>query len=130
MDDVFMRLGGPGRKVRVAALWPGGAAGRVGLRIAAGWAFGGRTAMRAFVGAGYVAGTVTVAGEPASRLVRLYDRASGGLVAEVRSGPEGAYRVDALAADREFLVVAHDDAPVAFNAATADLITPALGAPE
>lgn len=78
-----------------------------------------------FRGAGYVAGTVTVEGAAASRPVRLYDRVSGTLVAETRSAADGSYRFDGVAAEREFLVLAHDDEDL-HNAAPADRIAPAV----
>ena len=76
-------------------------------------------------GPGYVAGTVTVEGVPASRPVRLYDRASGELVAQTRSASDGSYRFDLVAVGREYLVLAHDDANI-HNAAPADRIEAVL----
>ena len=77
-----------------------------------------------FRGTGYLAGVVTVESAVASRPVRLYERASGVLVAETRSGTDGAYRFDGIAADREYLVLAYDDTNI-HNAAPADRISPA-----
>ncbi|MEW6487661.1 MAG: hypothetical protein AB1578_07075 [Thermodesulfobacteriota bacterium] len=77
-------------------------------------------------GPGYVAGTVTVEGVPASRPVRLYDRASGELVAETRSAAgDGSYRFNGVAVGREYLVMAYDDTNI-HNAAPADRIEAVL----
>lgn len=76
-------------------------------------------------GAGYVAGTVTVSGAVASRLVRLYDRATGQLVAETTSAADGTYRFDDVAPELACFVLAFDDPAHTYNAAVADLITPA-----
>lgn len=78
-----------------------------------------------YTGAGYIAGTVTAGGQPASRPVRLYHRATGVLVRSAQSAADGSYRFDGLNPGEVYLVLATDADVNAFNAAAADLITPA-----
>ena len=56
-----------------------------------------------FGGAGYIAGEppgiVTVAGVPAARRVRIFDRATGRAIADTFSGADGTYRIAALNPD-------------------------------
>jgi hypothetical protein len=70
-------------------------------------------------GPGRVAGTVTVAGMPAVRRVRLFDRISGRLLRETWSDEAGAYQFDNVALDRAYTVVSLDHTLVN-NAVIAD----------
>lgn len=80
--------------------------------------------LQMYRGTGYIAGTVTVEGVPASRPVRVYDRETGVLVAETTSAADGSYLVDGLAGNREYVVLAVDTARV-HNAVVQDRIVPA-----
>lgn len=79
--------------------------------------------MRDFFGAGRISGTVSVEGVPASRKVRLFDAMTALLVAETRSGSNGAYRFDFLDLARDYFVLAHDHTGQ-FNAVIADRVRP------
>ena len=59
-------------------------------------------------GNGVIQGVITVAGVPARRRVRLYDKPSGMLVDAVMSGADGHYRFSNLRVGHEFFVVAND----------------------
>ena len=73
-------------------------------------------------GHGYIAGTVTINGVPASRRVRLFDLISGRLIRETWSASNGAYQFDYLALNREYLVLSHDYQAI-YNAVVADRVT-------
>jgi hypothetical protein len=79
-------------------------------------------------GLGRISGTVKVLTAPASRKVRLYDRATGELLREVQSGVDGTYRFERLALSRQYFVLAFDgfDQPL-YNAAVADSVQAGLG---
>ena len=76
-------------------------------------------------GVGYIAGTVTVSGNPAVRNVYLCHRATGVLVAKTRSAEDGSYRFDRINTEEEFFALATDATEDAYNAAVADMLTPA-----
>lgn len=77
-------------------------------------------------GTGRIAGTVKVITVPApSRIVRLYDRASGAFARETASDSLGAYAFDGIDSRRSYFVVAFDHQPGGYNAAIADSVVPA-----
>ena len=76
-----------------------------------------------YFGTGFVTGTVTIEGVPASRQVRLLDGRTTMIIAEVWSTTDGRYRFDTLNADREYIVLAHDHERQ-FNAVIADWVRP------
>lgn len=78
-----------------------------------------------FSGSGYVAGTVTHDGAVAVRNVYLFHRATGTLVQKTTSAADGTYRFNNVNPGEVFLVVATDADVDEFNAACADIITPA-----
>ena len=62
----------------------------------------------AFSGAGYIAGTVSVAGLPAARHVVLRHRRSGIAVQTTFSAADGTYRFDNLDPAHEYDVIVQD----------------------
>lgn len=84
-----------------------------------------RAAPRLMRGRFGFAGQVDVITTPApDRVVRLYDRASGRLVREVRTSPAGLYAFPDLTDTRLYYVVALDNLPNPESAAIADAVTP------
>lgn len=61
-----------------------------------------------FPGMSYIVGTVTVAGTPAARQVRLRHRRSGIAVQTTFSAADGTYRFDALDPAEEYDVIVVD----------------------
>lgn len=79
---------------------------------------------RGFIG-GVAPAVVTVGGAPAQRAVRITDKRTNVLMAEVRSDPaSGAWRVDWLDPERVYVVTAFDHEG-RFNAVIRDGIKPA-----
>ncbi len=74
-----------------------------------------------FMGFGSIEGVVTVNNVPASKQVRLYDKASGALVAQTQSAASGGYAFTGIDAAREYFVVSHDNA-CQYNAVVSDMI--------
>lgn len=72
--------------------------------------FAGLEKYRAYVGAGagYIAGSVTVASVPGARWVNVTHRATNYVIASVFSGTDGAFRIDGLDPTQEFDVAARD----------------------
>ncbi len=86
--------------------------GQVRVRLSAG-----------FAGLGSIEGVVTVNTVPAAKQVRLFDKATGALVAATQSASNGVYAFTGIDAAREYFVVSHDNARQ-YNAVVSDMITP------
>jgi hypothetical protein len=74
-------------------------------------------------GAGLIQGIVDVENVPASRKVRLYDRATGVFVAETTSSVTGNYEFRDIDETREYFAVSHDHFRI-YNAVISDMINP------
>ena len=85
--------------------------GQVRVRLSAG-----------FAGLGSIEGVVTVNAVPAAKQVRLFDKATGAMVAQTQSGANGEYAFTGIDSAREYFVVSHDNARQ-YNAVVSDMIT-------
>lgn len=74
-------------------------------------------------GSGRVAGVVTIENVPGRRQVRLFNKKTALLVAEMWSSITGQYAFDGVDADQEYFVLAHDHLRV-YNAVVQDMLAP------
>ncbi|MFC4161951.1 hypothetical protein [Chitinimonas lacunae] len=79
-----------------------------------------------YTGAGWHEGTLAIgpSQKPAARAVRLYDRDTGLLIAQTRSGEDGKYRVYGLDPTRSYVALGLDDPVPIWQADAADGLIP------